>query len=80
MDLIKILSLAFNSTWEGRGISDQLTCTFEGNESFDDQNRNALEYVLNFINEILKAELFSAYHTSEIEEYRDRLAEYLASN
>lgn len=60
---------------EGNSVADQFTKTFEQAEGFDEQNRNALKYILPLVNDILKSELLA--DNDDLKEYVESLTHYL---
>ena len=78
MELTDLVKAAI-SIKHGWAVADQFEDTFgrSGEEEFEDQNRNALKYIQQTIEELLEAELLEPHAEMEMEEYLEELSEYL---
>jgi hypothetical protein len=63
---------------EGGSVSDQFEKTFDGAEGFDEQNPNALKYVLIRCKQILNDSPFEDDY--ELRDYVENLEDYLKKN
>ena len=61
----------------GWAVADQFEDTF-GGESFEEQNDNALRYIRETVEQLLRSELLSETAHDELQSYRDDLEDYLA--
>jgi len=62
----------------GWAVAGQFEDTFNGDESFKDQNHNALVYIQETITELLESDLLSEDACDELQSYADDLGIYLA--
>ena len=60
----------------GWAVADQFEDTFNG-DPFEDQNYNALSYIHETITDLLGSDLLSDSSNREIQEYLDKLDEYM---
>ena len=76
MTLDQILKSIINSE-HGWAVAEQFEATFNG-ESFEEQNINALQYIKNCLKyDVMKSGVFNDEAMDEINEYYDKLVEYL---
>ena len=61
----------------GRAIAEQFEKTFNNEEKFEEANFNALRYIRNIIEEILRSRILNDYVQDELQEYRDDLEDYM---
>jgi len=78
MTLTEILKAVINSEY-GWSVAEQFEHTFNGSESFEDQNENALEYINDILEDILDSYdfTFSKSAIQEIFTYQEELQDYL---
>jgi hypothetical protein len=72
-DLVK----AVINAEHGWAVAGQFEDTFDGNESFKDQNHNALAYIQETITDLLESDLLSEDAQDELQEYADKLEAYM---
>ena len=61
----------------GRVIAEQFEKTFNNEEKFEEANFNALRYIRNIVEEILRSRILNDYVQDELQEYRDDLEDYM---
>ena len=61
----------------GRAIAEQFEKTFNNEEKFEEANFNALRYIRNIVEEILRSRILNDYVQDELQEYRDDLEDYM---
>ena len=62
----------------GWAIADQFEDTFSGDEPFEQQNPNALNYIKNCLKwNVMGSDVFNSAAMEEVKEYYDNLVEYL---
>ena len=71
---------AFISKHHGSAVADQFIATFENNDSFEDQNENALQYIVETINDLIESCCFTNNVNTELDYYLEELKDYLTSN
>jgi hypothetical protein len=71
----ELLIAAYIESIHGSAVSDQFTDTFINGESFEDQNDNALKYVLRECKDVLKGN--ALIDNEDLESYIDRLESYM---
>lgn len=71
---------AFISKHHGWAVAEQFIDTFENNQSFEDQNENALEYIRETINDLIESCCFTNNVNTELDYYLEELKDYLTSN
>ena len=71
---------AFISKHHGWAVAEQFIDTFENNQSFEDQNLNALEYIRETINDLIESCCFTNNVNTELDYYLEELKDYLTSN
>ena len=71
---------AFISKHHGWAVAEQFIDTFENNQSFEDQNENALEYIRETINNLIESCCFTNNVNTELDYYLEELKDYLTSN
>ena len=77
MDLKKLVSAVIGAK-HGWAVAEQFENTFDG-EAFEEQNYNALGYIMTEINDLIRAELLDSYHQDELKDYYEELSEYLTN-
>jgi hypothetical protein len=77
MDLKKLVSAVIGAK-HGWAVAEQFENTFDG-EEFEEQNYNALGYIMTEINDLIRAELLDSYHQDELKDYYEELSEYLTN-
>lgn len=75
--LSTIVTAFINSTY-GWAVADQFKKTFDQEESFEDQNGNALKYIRTSVWDLLQSSYLSEAAHDELEEYLEGLDNYLA--
>ena len=76
MHLDQILKSIINGE-HGWAVAEQFEATFNG-ESFEEQNINALNYIKIILKyNVMRSGVFNDNATEEIQEYYDKLVEYL---
>lgn len=73
---VDFLVEAFIKAKHGWAVSEQFLSTFNG-ESFEEQNFNALRYIREEVESILKSNLLSEDAHDELQTYRDELEDYM---
>ena len=63
---------------KGSSVSDQFIATFEGAEGMDEQNVNALKYILECCIEVRNSEVFGTWN--DLNEYIENLNDYITNN
>lgn len=61
----------------GRAIAEQFEKTFNNEEKFEEANFNALRYIRDIIEEILRSSMLNDYVYDKLQEYRDNLEDYM---
>ena len=61
----------------GSCVADQFECTWRDFEDLEDQNENALEYIVDALEELIGAYVLSTDSEMELEDYIKRLKDYL---
>ena len=72
VDLVK----AIINSKHGWAVADQFEATFN-DEAFEEQNYNALEYIRESVESILRSNLLSDDAQDELQTYRDDLEDYM---
>ena len=69
---------AFINSHHGWAVADQFEDTFEPSSyvDFSKQNYNALRYIYEAVDSLIKSGLLSKNAAEELQEYRDQLGEY----
>ena len=62
---------------QGWAVSEQFDDTFSGNESFEDQNRNALDLIEKICSDLLESQLLTEKPYYELHAYTFQLREHL---
>ena len=78
MELVNLVSAVVNAQ-HGWAVRDQFEDTFQGGQSFEDQNSNALLYIRGTVRDILDSGLLSEDAFDELQSYVDDLSDYLTS-
>lgn len=78
MELVNLVSAVVNAQ-HGWAVRDQFEDTFQGGQSFEDQNSNALLYIRGTLRDILDSGLLSEDAFDELQSYVDDLSDYLTS-
>jgi len=76
MELVNLVSAVINAQ-HGWAVRDQFEGTFQGGQSFEDQNSNALRYIRDTVRDILDANLLNEDAFDELQSYADDLSDYL---
>lgn len=76
MELVNLVSAVINAQ-HGWAVRDQFESTFQGDQSFEDQNSNALRYIRDTVRDILDANLLNEDAFDELQSYADDLSDYL---
>lgn len=74
--MISELIKGFIESKEGSVVAQQFEDTFDGVEGFEEQNANALKYILRRCQEIQRTEVFNDPY--ELDEYVENLEDYLS--
>ena len=77
MNLKKLVSAVIGAK-HGWAVAEQFENTFD-DEAFEKQNYNALRYIMEEINDLIRAELLNSYHQDALEGYYEKLSEYLTN-
>lgn len=73
VDLVK----AFINSQHGWAVAEQFEETINQDISFEEMNYNALKYIQQSVYALLKSDVLSEDSESELNEYHDRLKDYL---
>jgi hypothetical protein len=73
---VELIASYINSK-HGWAVAEQFESTFNG-ESFDEQNFNALKYIKDTINNVLKSDVLSLESQDELQEYQSKMEEYFS--
>ncbi len=75
MHTVDLVKAVVNSE-HGWAVAEQFSDTFNG-EKFEYANHNALCYIRNVIEDILRSKVLSENSHDELQEYRDNLEDYM---
>jgi len=70
------LVAAYINSKHGWAVAEQFESTFQG-EDFAEQNFNALMYIKQCVDDILKSELLGEFAEEELQDYKDGLEDYI---
>jgi hypothetical protein len=73
---VELIASYINSK-HGWAVAEQFESTFNG-ESFDEQNFNALKYIKDTVNNVLKSDVLSLESQDELQEYQSKMEEYFS--
>jgi hypothetical protein len=68
---------AFINSKHGWAVAEQFEATFDGGESFEEQNYNALMYIRDAVRNVIKSDVLSNESEAALEEYMDELEDYI---
>lgn len=70
------LVAAYISKKHGWAVAEQFESTYQG-EDFAEQNINALRYIKECVNDVLKSEVLNEFPQDELQDYMDALADHI---
>jgi hypothetical protein len=79
MDTLKIAQLIIDSE-HGWSVAQQFESTFTEQESFEEQNTNALNYIFETLKKLSNSDLLKTEAQEELDDYMDRLMQHLNNN
>lgn len=71
------LVAAYINKTHGWAVADQFSDTYEGGQSFEEQNMNALNYIAKSVRDILNSDLLGEYAENDLNDYYETLQNYL---
>jgi hypothetical protein len=75
--LLQQLISGYINSKHGWAVAEQFESTFSNIKDFEQQNGNALRFILESINELLCTDFFSDDAYDEIQDYKEDLTNYL---
>lgn len=67
---------AYINSKHGWAVREQFESTFQG-EDFAEQNMNALIYIRECVEDLLKSEILNEFQHEELQDYRDNLEDHI---